>query len=61
MICNMYAIHLLNRVLLKISLIIAGFYEPEFTLSRGEFDVLLCVDNTETTGGGAGGRSVVCL
>ena len=40
---------------------IAGFYEPEFTLSRGEFDVLLCVDNTETTGGGAGGRSVVCL
>ena len=31
-------------------------YTPEFVLRSGEFEVLMCVDNTETTGGGAGGR-----
>jgi len=31
-------------------------FTPQFKLSRGRFDILLCVDNTETTGGGAGGR-----
>ena len=31
-------------------------FTPQFKLSRGCFEILLCVDNTETSGGGAGGR-----
>jgi len=31
-------------------------FTPQFRLSRGRFEILLCVDNTETSGGGAGGR-----
>ena len=31
-------------------------FTPQFKLSRGRFEILLCVDNTETSGGGAGGR-----
>merc|ERR1719300_2312921 len=32
---------------------------PEFSLKAGTYDVLLCVDNTETTGGGVGGRKTL--
>merc|ERR1740131_453426 len=28
----------------------------EFTLKAGQFEVILCIDNTEITGGAAGGR-----
>ena len=31
-------------------------FKPKFKLSRGHFEILLCVDNTETSGGAAGGR-----
>lgn len=31
----------------------------EFELAGGTFDVVLCVDNTETAGGGAGGRKTL--
>ena len=31
-------------------------FTPQFKLSRGCFEIVLCVDNTETSGGGAGGR-----
>jgi len=31
-------------------------HQPEFKLKAGSFDILLCVDNTEVAGGGAGGR-----
>ena len=34
-------------------------HQPQFVLPAGQFDVLLCVDNTETAGGGAGGRKTL--
>ena len=34
-------------------------HTPEFVLAAGSYDVILCVDNTETTGGGAGGRKTL--
>ena len=34
-------------------------HHPEFVLPAGQFDVILCVDNTETAGGGAGGRKTL--
>ena len=37
----------------------ANTHQPEFVLAAGSFDVVLCVDNTETVGGGAGGRKTL--
>ena len=34
-------------------------HTPEFVLPAGSYEVILCVDNTETTGGGAGGRKTL--
>ena len=34
-------------------------HTPEFELRAGSYDVILCVDNTETVGGGAGGRKTL--
>ena len=34
-------------------------HTPEFVLPAGSYDVILCVDNTETTGGGTGGRKTL--
>jgi len=36
-------------------------HTPQFKLRKGSFDILLCVDNTETTGGGSGGRKTLKL
>ena len=36
----------------------ADTHRPDFVL-RGDFDILLCVDNTETSGGGVGGRKTL--
>jgi len=33
-----------------------NMHQPQFVLRRGNFDILLCVDNTEIKGGGVGGR-----
>ena len=32
---------------------------PQFEMRAGSYDVILCVDNTETVGGGAGGRKTL--
>ena len=37
----------------------ANTHQPEFVLAAGSYDVVLCVDNTETVGGGAGGRKTL--
>ena len=34
-------------------------HQPEFRLVPGRFEILLCVDNTETAGGGVGGRKTL--
>ena len=34
-------------------------HTPEFVMPAGSYDVILCVDNTETTGGGVGGRKTL--
>jgi ERCC4-type nuclease len=37
----------------------ADAHRPDFVLRGGGFDILLCVDNTETAGGGVGGRKTL--